>query len=193
MTILVRPRPFALPIRPRSMAAGLAAALLLVALYLGVIGIAQGPAHAVEQLAADLPFVGLIAAGFGIQIALFAELWTIDGRHRSGAAVTAAGTGTSTAAMLACCAHHLVDLVPVLGLSAFAVFLNAYRTPLLLLGIGMNLVGIVVIARQLRRARQACAAPAAAPRHDGPDGGPGVASSAGARPDAAGPAGRVEG
>jgi hypothetical protein len=59
--------------------------------------------------------------------------------------------------MLACCAHHLVDLLPLVGLSAAAVFLNAYKTPLVLVGIGMNVVGIVVIARQLRRARRACA------------------------------------
>jgi hypothetical protein len=59
--------------------------------------------------------------------------------------------------MLACCAHHVVDLLPIVGLSAAAVFLNAYKTPLFLLGIGMNLIGIVVIARQLRRARRACA------------------------------------
>ena len=64
--------------------------------------------------------------------------------------------------MLACCAHHLVDLLPLVGLSAAAVFLDAYKTPLFLVGIGMNLVGIVVIGRQLRRARRACAVVAAA-------------------------------
>lgn len=59
--------------------------------------------------------------------------------------------------MLTCCAHHLVDLLPLVGLSAAAVFLNAYKTPLFLVGIGMNVIGIVVIARQLQRARRACA------------------------------------
>ena len=59
--------------------------------------------------------------------------------------------------MLACCAHHLVDLLPLVGLSAAAVFLNAYKTPLFLVGIGMNLIGIIVIGRQLRKARRACA------------------------------------
>ena len=113
--------------------------------------------HALEQLATDAVFVGLIAAGFGTQIALFVELRTVDRRHRAAAAVTAAGTGTSAAAMLACCAHHLVDLLPLVGLSAAAVFLNAYKTPLFLVGIGMNVIGIVVIARQLQRARRACA------------------------------------
>lgn len=69
------------------------------------------------QLATDAVFVGLIATGFGSQIALFVELRTVDHRHRAAAAVTAAGTGTSAAAMLACCAHHLVDLLPLVGLS----------------------------------------------------------------------------
>lgn len=144
-------------IEPRSMAAGALAAAALLGVYLGIISIAQGVEHALEQLATDAMFVGLIAAGFGTQIALFVELRRVDRLHRSAAAVTAAGTGTSAAAMLACCAHHLVDLLPLLGLSAAAVFLNAYQTPLFLVSIAMNAVGIVVIARQLRRARRACA------------------------------------
>jgi hypothetical protein len=147
----------AAPIEPRSVAAGLVAGMALLGLYLGIISLAQGFTHAFEQLAADAAFVGLIAAGFGTQVALFVELRAVDGQQRAAAAVTAAGTGTSLAAMLACCAHHLADLVPLVGLSAGAVFLNQYKTPMLLVGIGTNLVGIVVIARQLRRARRACA------------------------------------
>lgn len=147
---------------PRSIAIGAIAAGSLLLTYLAVISLAQGIDHAFRQLAADALFVGLIAAGLGTQVALFAELRTIDRIHRASAAVTAASTGTSAAAMLACCAHHLVDLLPIVGLSAAAVFLDAYRVPLFLLGIGMNLVGIVVIDRQLRRARRACAVIAAA-------------------------------
>ena len=155
-----------LPIGPRSIAAGLLGATALLGVYLGIISLAQGAEHAIEQLAADALFVGLIAAGFGIQIALFAELRAADRHHRAAAAVTAAGTGTSAAAMLACCAHHLVDLLPLVGLSAASVFLNSYKTPLFLVGIGMNVVGIIVIGRQLRNARQACAIA------DGPTSGP---------------------
>lgn len=157
MTAIARPLLPRVLVGPRSVAAGIVAALALLAVYLGIIGIAQGPEHALEQLAADALFVGLIAAGFGTQVALFAELRAVDRRHRAAAAVTVAGTGTSAAAMLACCAHHLVDLLPLLGLSAVAVFLDAYKTPLFLVGIGMSAIGIVVIARQLRRARRACA------------------------------------
>ena len=157
MTAIARQLRPGLPVGPRSILAGFLGAAVLLGVYLGIISFAQGAEHALQQLATDAVFVGLIATGFGIQIALFTELRTVDRRHRASAAVTAAGTGTSAAAMLACCAHHLVDLLPIVGLSAAAVFLNAYRTPLFLVGIGMNLVGIVVIARQLRQARRACA------------------------------------
>ena len=147
MTAIARSFRPTLPISQHSIAVGVLGAAALLGLYLGIISLAQGVEHALEQLATDAVFVGLIAAGFGTQIALFAELRTVDRRHRASAAVTAAGTGTSTAAMLACCAHHLVNLLPLVGLSAAAVFLNAYKTPLFLVGIGMNVIGIVVIAR----------------------------------------------
>jgi hypothetical protein len=88
-------------LRHRSFASGFVGAMALLGLYLTVISIAQGATHAFEQLAADAPFVGLIAAGFGTQVALFVELRAVDRRHRAAAAVTAAGTGTSVAAMLA--------------------------------------------------------------------------------------------
>jgi hypothetical protein len=156
----VRARP---PVRFRALVAGVVAGGLLLAIYLGIISLAQGPAHALEQLRADALFVGLISVGFGTQVALFAELWKLDRQHRAGAAVTAAATGTSAAAMLACCAHHVADLLPILGLSAAAVFVNAYKLPLFLLSLGMNAVGIAIIARQLRRARRACAVADLAP------------------------------
>ncbi len=163
MTAIARPLLPAVAIGPRSIAAGVVAAAALLGVYLAIISLAQGVEHAFDQVATDALFVGLIAAGFGIQIALFVELRAVDRRHRAAAAVTVAGTGTSAAAMLACCAHHLVDLLPLVGLSAAAVFLNAYRTPLFLVGIGMNLTGIVVIGRQLARARRACATADAKP------------------------------
>jgi len=160
--------PRALPIVPtplsrRSFVAGVAGTGLLLGTYLAIIALAQGPRHAVQQLASDAGFVLPLAAGFGVQVALFLELRAVDRRHRASAAVTAAGTGTSAAAMLACCAHHLVDLLPFVGLSAAAVFLEAYKTPLFLVAIAFNLVGIGLIGRRLANARRACAPAGAAP------------------------------
>ncbi len=157
MTAIAPPWRSTSSIGRRSVAAGLVGGVALLGLYLAIISLAQGFDHALEQLATDGVFVGLIVAGFATQVALFVELRRVDRHHRAAAAVTAAGTGTSAAAMLACCAHHLVDLLPLVGLSAAAVFLDAYRTPLFLVGIAMNVLGIGMIARQLRLARRACA------------------------------------
>jgi hypothetical protein len=137
----------------RPVAAGMAAAVGLLGFYLGIIALAQGWGHAVEQLADDRWFVGAIAAGFGTQVGLFAHLRGLHARAAAGG--VAASTGTSTAAMLACCAHHLADLLPVIGLSGAAIFLNAYKTPLLWLGVAMNLLGILYLLRQVLRRRPA--------------------------------------
>lgn len=130
---------------------GLAAGGLL-AFYLGVIALAQGWAHATQQLADDRWFVVAIMVGFGTQVGLFAYLRGLHAQLSTGG--VAASTGTSTTAMLACCAHHLADLLPVVGLSGAAIFLNAYKTPLLWLGVAMNAAGVVYMLRQVRRQRR---------------------------------------
>ena len=127
------------------------AATGLVVFFLGTITLAQGWTHAVQQLADDRWFVLAILIGFGTQVGLFAYL---RGLHaRMSASSVAASTGTSTTAMLACCAHHLVDVLPIVGLSGAAIFLNAYRTPLLWLGVAMNAAGVLYMLRQVRRQR----------------------------------------
>lgn len=138
-------------------AVGLAGAIFIVGLYLGLISLAQGPDHAVYQLRVDLPFVLAVATGFGIQIGMFAELRSIRSRHRAAGALSVASAGAGSAAMLACCAHHLVDVVPLVGLSAATIALNDYRTPLMVVSLGINALGIVIIGRQLISAQRSCA------------------------------------
>ena len=130
---------------------GLLAVLGLLAFYLGIITLAQGWVHATEQLAEDRFFILAIALGFGAQIGLYTYL---RGLHTHAAAGgVAASTGTSTAAMLACCAHHLADILPIVGAAGAAAFLNAYRVPMLWLGIAMNLVGIIYLLRKIEQHR----------------------------------------
>jgi Cu+-exporting ATPase len=142
---------------------GITGAVSLLALYLGLISLAQGPDHAIYQLWADLPFVLAIAIGFGIQVGLFVELRAIHSRNRASGALTATSAGAGGAAMLACCAHHLVDVLPLVGLSAATVFLADYRVPLLALSLGMNALGIAILGRQLVVARRRCGIPLASP------------------------------
>lgn len=135
-----------------SAAAGAAAALVLVLLYLGVVTLAQGRDHALDLLWNDRLFVGLIGAGFGVQIGLFAYVRLLQrALARESVAMAGAGTATSSIAMVACCAHHLADVVPLVGLSGLAVFLVEIRTPLMLAGLATNALGVAVMLRELRR------------------------------------------
>jgi hypothetical protein len=136
----------------RPLVFGALAGMGLIAFYLGTITLAQGWEHAADQLLEDRWFIGAIVAGFGTQVALFTYL---RGLHaHAGVRGVAASTGTSATAMLACCAHHLADVLPIIGISGAAVLLNVYKTPLLWLGIAMNLAGVIYLLRQVVQQRR---------------------------------------
>ncbi|MFQ5611868.1 MAG: heavy-metal-associated domain-containing protein [Anaerolineae bacterium] len=134
---------------------GLLGAIGLLVLYLGLVSLAQGWTHALELLAGDAWIVGPILAGFGVQVGLYTYLKTaIHAAARGTGALAGAGGGTSTAAMVACCAHHVTDVLPLVGLSAAATFLAEYRIPFMLVGLVTNLMGIGVIGFLILRQRR---------------------------------------
>lgn len=146
------------------LAVGLAASAGLVGLYVGLVTWAQGPAHARELLWGDRYFVAAIASGFGTQAGLYTWIRRLGSRARvrGAAGVSAVGAGTSTAAMVACCAHHAADILPLMGLSAAAVVLNDYRLPVMAVGLATNAAGVAFLLRlALRERRRAvvCEAP----------------------------------
>ncbi len=145
-----RRSPLRLALKP--LLGGLGAILGLLTLYLGLITLAQGWGHALDQLSDDRWYVGAIGAGFGTQIGLFIYLRGLQTQAMARGVI--ASTGTSTVAMVACCAHHLADVLPILGLSGAAIFLNDYKVPLLWLGILMNLAGIVYLVMKIRTQRR---------------------------------------
>jgi len=134
---------------------GLAASTLLVGFYLFIMSIAQGLNAALELLQEDWYLIGALVVGFGVQVGLFVHMRR---RHRvvgrgPATAMTGASTGISGVSMLACCAHHLADLLPFLGLTGAAVFLAQYREEFLVVGVVTNLAGIAVMVRMLCRWR----------------------------------------
>ncbi len=141
--------------------AGIGGGLALIGLYLAILSIAQSPSHALEQLSQDRFWVGLVALGFGIQIGLYTYLrLIISAMALVGAtAMTGAGTTTSTVGMIACCAHHLADIAPLLGLagasalSPVVTFLAEWKIPFILFGLTVNVVAIVMSVRLIRRER----------------------------------------
>lgn len=152
----------------KSMVFGVLASVALLSLYLATISLAQDWTHARWQLAEDRLFIIPLVVGFGSQVGLFVYLRALHARAHGTA--MAASTGTSTTAMLACCAHHLVDVLPILGLSGAALFLDAYKAELLWLALAMNAAGIAyllrLVVRQIRLMSPAGAATACHPPAD---------------------------
>lgn len=130
-------------------AIGLIGAALLTGLYFGIVSWAESPQHAVELFWEDRWIIFPIILGFGVQaglytilkLRLFLPITTIG---PSGTMMGAGGT-TSTVAMVACCAHHVTDLLPILGLTAAATFLAQYRIAFMLVGLGTTLIGILMM------------------------------------------------
>ncbi|MBI2598567.1 MAG: hypothetical protein HYW50_05240 [Candidatus Diapherotrites archaeon] len=127
--------------------AGTLAGTALLLFYFAILSIANSPAHAITQFF-DLWFwVLALAAGFGTQVGLYSFIrTTMKERALKGATaqVVAAG-GVSTGSMVACCAHHLTDLLPIIGLSGAAIFLTQYQLFFILTGIFSNTVGITMM------------------------------------------------
>lgn len=130
-------------------AAGLMGAALLTGLYFGIVSWAESPRHAVELFWEDRWIVFPIILGFGVQAGLYTILKKrlfvpVASIGPSGPMMGVGGT-TSTVAMIACCAHHVTDVLPILGLTAAATFLAQYRIAFMLVGLGTTLIGILMM------------------------------------------------
>ena len=137
--------------------AGVLGAIFLTGVYVGIVSLAESPEHALDLFWQDKAFVIPILLGFGTQVGLYTLLKKglyMPMHLPAAGATTAAGGGMSTMAMVACCAHHVTDVLPLLGLSAAAAFLADYRIPFMLVGLITNLIGIGVISFLILRQRR---------------------------------------
>jgi len=140
------------------LASFLLGSVFIAAFYIGILTWAQGWEYATSQFARDRAYVIPIILGFGIQAALYSILRfrlfiPVTSTAHTGALMGTSG-GTSATAMVACCIHHVTDVLPILGLSAAASFLTRYQRPFMLVGLAMNLIGIGVMLFVLYRERQ---------------------------------------
>ncbi len=144
-------------------AAFLFGSALMAGIYFGILAWAQGWDYAASQFSLNRWYVLPIWLGFGVQAALYSILRfrlfipTTSTSH-TGAVMGASG-GTSATAMIACCLHHVTDVLPVLALGAAANFLTRYQRPFMLIGLGMEIVGVafmlVVLYRERRKLQPA--------------------------------------
>lgn len=136
----------------RHVLVGAGAAILLLAVYLGIITLAQGWSHAAEQTGRLWYWVVALTAGFGIQAGMFSFIKQGLRQRQMAASSSVGASGViSSGSMAACCAHHLSDVMPLLGLSGLALFLTRYQLFFIVLGVLSNVVGITIMLETIQR------------------------------------------
>ncbi|MEE8413002.1 MAG: hypothetical protein V3R96_00470 [Dehalococcoidales bacterium] len=127
----------------RHILTGIGAAILLLSVYVGIITWAEGFDHAISRTVDLWYWVAALAGGFGVQAGLFSFL-RHGLRQRQVSTTTSVATSGSVSAgsMVACCAHHVADVLPVLGLSGLTAFFANYQILFIIVGVLANIVGI---------------------------------------------------
>ena len=130
--------------------AGIAAALLLLVFYLAILTFVNSFDHAISELARMWYFIVPLSIGFGMQVGLYFYIKKFIAERAATASVAWAG-GLSGASMVACCAHHLTDFLPILGLSAAAIFLDKYQLTFILIALFSNFIGVVYMLSVMKK------------------------------------------
>ena len=125
---------------------GVAACALLLGVYAGVLTQVSGREFLLTQVAQYWYFILALAAGFGAQIALYVRLRDVA-RHRDATGKVAVSGGTSTAAMISCCAHYHERRAGARRHRIIAVVAQ-YQTELFWVGLAFNVAGIVYVGRK---------------------------------------------
>jgi len=132
---------------------GLLGASTLFAFYFVILSwVGRDWRHPFAQLYPVRYWMVALLLGFGFQLGLFWYARSLA-RLKSVRNITVTSSSISTATMVACCAHHLTDLIPLLGLSAAAIFLAKYQTYFLAFAIISNLAGIYFVFKMMKKHR----------------------------------------
>jgi len=130
---------------------GIMAAVVLLLIYFALVSLISGFDFAGNQFLRFWYFIIGLAFGFGIQVGLYNYLKnTIRVKSGGGAVVVVTGA-TSTLAMVSCCTHYLVNLLPIIGVSGLAAFLGQYQIEFFGVGLVLNLIGIFIIGTRIRK------------------------------------------
>lgn len=128
---------------------GSIATTILLVVYVSIVSLVSGWNFMLTQLQIYWYFVLSLAIGFGIQVGLYFYLKNaIAHTNTSGKVLAVSGT-TSTAAMISCCAHYLVNLLPILGTVGIITVISQYQVQFFLVGLVFNLIGIIYMASRI--------------------------------------------
>ena len=134
----------------KSVRNGLAAVFILLGIYVFIVSLVSGWDFMLLQLFKYWYYVGALALGFGIQVGLYTYLKNAIKQKASPHVLAVSGT-TSTVAMISCCAHYLVNLLPILGTVGIITIISQYQVQLFWVGIAFNLAGILYVLNKITK------------------------------------------
>jgi len=133
----------------RSSGFGALAFGLLLAAYFGAVSLVSGWRFTLDQFSEFWFYIVPLAAGFGVQVALYVKLRDVVRRGMGTGSMVAASGTTSTAAMISCCAHYLANVAPVLGATGLVSFAAQYQVEFFWVGLAFNAAGIAYVGSKL--------------------------------------------
>lgn len=128
---------------------GLMGTTALLAVYFSVVSLISGWPFALDQFSQFWYFIVSLAIGFGIQLGLYTYLKNAVHQKNASVEILAISGTTSTATMLSCCAHYLVNILPIIGATGIISLIGQYQTELFLVGLAFNIGGIAYISRKV--------------------------------------------
>jgi hypothetical protein len=130
-------------------------AVILFAVYITVMTLANSFAVALGELERWWVYVTALSTGFGLQVGLYMHTRDLAKAGAVGfqGSRMAVGGGVSATSMVVCCLHHVTDVLPLVGFSAATLFLADYQSVFMSLGVLSSIVGIIMMLEQLQSAR----------------------------------------
>ncbi|NJD53510.1 MAG: hypothetical protein FIB07_11660 [Candidatus Methanoperedens sp.] len=130
--------------------------ILVVLFNISIASLAEGSIEkGYEVFLTNGIFVYLIPLAVGVQMALFRYHRNITTGNVAGTEkMGMAGSATSSLTMVACCLHHVSDILPSIGLIlAASSFLIQYKDTIIVIGLLANVAGSIYIARAIIKDR----------------------------------------
>jgi hypothetical protein len=135
---------------------GASVGILVVIFNISIASLAEGSIKkGFEVFLTNGIFVYLIPLSVSIQMGLFRYHRNITTENIADSEkMGMAGSATSSLAMIACCLHHVSDLLPAVGfVIATSSFLTEYKNTIIIIGLLANVAGSIYIIRAIIKDR----------------------------------------
>lgn len=126
---------------------GAVATLLILGFGYGIVAVFSGSTFALKQLHVYWYYNVPLAIGFGFQVGAYVYMRQTM-KMASASSLAVSGT-TSGVAMAACCAHHVTDVLPLLGVAGVISGLGQYQRQFFWIALGFNLIGVAYAMSRL--------------------------------------------